>query len=378
METINKKYLIVGCGLSGSVIAERLANILNKNVTIIEKRDHIGGNCYDYIDTDTNIRVSKYGAHLFHTNNEKVWEYINKFDDWVRWEHTVISYVDNMFVPMPVNITTVNKLCGENIKTSDEMNEWLENNTIKYDTINNSEEMAKSRIGENLYNKLVKDYTFKQWNKYPNELDKSVLARIPIRNNFDTRYFSDKYQALPKYGYTHFFEQLLNNNNIEVKLNTDYFDFIKENDMSDYIVIFTGPIDHYFANNGMDKLEYRSINFKTTKLDMNYYQPNSVVNYPSKEYEYTRIVEYKHFLNQKSDKTIIVSETTSNIGEPYYPVPNEKNLNLYKKYKDLSLKEKNVYFVGRLANYKYFNMDQAIDNALLFFENNLLAVFNEP
>ena len=378
METINKKFLIVGCGLSGSVIAERLANILNKNVTIIEKRNHIGGNCYDYIDIDTNIRVSKYGAHLFHTNNEKVWEYINKFDDWVRWEHTVVSYVDNMFVPMPVNITTVNKLCGENIKTNDEMDKWLENNTVKYDTINNSEEMAKSRIGENLYNKLVKDYTFKQWDKYPNELDKSVLARIPIRNNFDTRYFSDKYQALPKNGYTHFFEQLLNNDNIEVRLNTDYFDFIKENDISDYIVIFTGPIDHYFANTGMDKLEYRSIDFKTSKLDMNYYQPNSVVNYPSKEYEYTRIVEYKHFLNQKSDKTIIVSETTSNIGEPYYPVPNEKNLNLYKKYKDLSLKEENVHFVGRLANHKYFNMDQAIDNALSFFENDLLTILNKP
>ena len=364
-------FLIVGCGLSGVVIAERIANVLNYKVTIIEKRDHIGGNCYDYIDSETNILMNKYGAHLFHTNNEEVWNYINKFDKWIRWEHKVLTYIDNKFVPMPVNITTINELCNEHLQNESDVNKWLEQNQVKYDIINNSEEMAKSRIGNTLYEKLVKDYTFKQWNKYPNELNKSVLERIPINANFDTRYFNDKYQALPHKGYTHFFKEILNNTNIEVLLNTDYFEYIKKNNNYD-IIIFTGPIDSYFPD--LEKLEYRSIDFDIKIIkNMNYYQPNSVVNYPSKDFEYTRIVEYKHFLNQKSNDTIIVSEKTNDFGEPYYPVLNKKNLDLYEKYKELAKNEesKNIFFVGRLANYKYFNMDQAILNSLDFFKNNL-------
>jgi UDP-galactopyranose mutase len=363
--------LIVGCGFSGAVIAERIANILNKKVTIIEKRDHIGGNCYDYIDNDTGILLNKYGAHLFHTNNKKVWDYINLFDKWVRWEHKVLSYVDNKFVSIPVNITTINDLCQGHLQNEDDVKEWLLNNQVKYDSITNSEEVAKSRIGTILYDKLIKDYTYKQWNKYPHELDKSVLERIPIRPNFDTRYFSDKYQALPHKGYTHFFEQMLNNKNIEIKLNTDYFEYIKENNNFD-LIIFTGPIDSYFPN--LEKLEYRSIDFDIKIIkNMNYYQPNSVVNYPSNEYPYTRIVEYKHFLNQQSNDTIIVSETTNDKGEPYYPVPNKKNLDLYEKYRYLAKEEekKNIYFIGRLANYKYFNMDEAILNSLNFFEDRI-------
>ena len=368
--------LIVGCGLSGVVIAERLANVLDKNVIIIEKRDHIGGNCYDYKEKETNILVNKYGAHLFHTNNEKVWKYINKFDKWIRWEHKVLSYVDDKFVSIPVNITTINQLCDENLENEEDVKNWLTENQVKYKEINNSEEMAKSRIGETLYEKLIKDYTFKQWNKYPSELNKSVLERIPIRPNFDTRYFNDKYQALPEKGYTHFFEKILENKNIEVKLNCDYFDYIKNNNNFE-IIIFTGPIDSYF--NDYEKLEYRSIDFKINVIkNMNYYQPNSVVNYPQNDVEYTRIVEYKHFLNQKSNDTVIVSETTNDKGEPYYPVPNEKNLNLYEKYKKLAKEEenKNVFFIGRLANYKYFNMDQAILNSLDFFDNELINKFN--
>lgn len=361
-------YLIVGAGLSGAVIAERIANKLDRKVTIIEKRDHIGGNCYDYVDKETNILLNKYGAHLFHTNNEDVWTYVNQFDKWVRWEHKVLTFTDNKYVSIPVNITTINELCEENLQTENDVYEWLEKNQIKYDTINNSEEMAKSRIGNTLYEKLIKDYTFKQWNKYPEELDKSVLERIPIRPNFDTRYFNDKYQALPHKGYTHFFEKILDNKNIEVKLNTDYFEHIKKNNYD--VVIFTGPIDSYFTN--LEKLEYRSIDFNIEVIkNMNYFQPNSVVNYPSKDIPYTRIVEYKHFLNQQSKDTIIVSETTNDIGEPYYPVPNKKNLELYAKYKELAKKEEdsNIFFVGRLANYKYFNMDEAISNSLHFFTN---------
>lgn len=360
-------YIVVGCGLSGAVVANRIATILNKKVLILEKRDHIGGNCYDYVDPETNIRLNKYGAHLFHTNCEKVWTFINQFCEWQRWEHQVLAYTDGQYVSMPVNITTVNKLCKQNIQTEEEMAKYMETAVEKYDVIENSEQMAKSRIGTQLYEKLVKDYTFKQWAKYPSELDKTVLARIPVRHNFDTRYFSDKYQALPKKGYTYFFEQLLNNKNIEVKLNTEYQDIY-----GDTPVIYTGPIDQYFDQ--YEKLEYRSVDFHIERHDYPYHQPNSVVNYPSKNIEYTRCVEYKHFLNQPSDKTIIVFETTNDNGDPYYPVPNKRNMDLYEKYRKLAEKEEQLgktYFLGRLANYKYYNMDQAIEASLDFFEEKI-------
>tara|TARA_R110001599_G_scaffold104168_2_gene264559 strand:+ start:12 stop:1139 length:1128 start_codon:yes stop_codon:yes gene_type:complete len=368
IDTIKYDYIIVGCGLSGCVIAERIANVLNKRVLILEKRDHIGGNCYDYVDEQTNIRVNKYGAHLFHTNDKIVWDYINKFSEWVRWEHKVLSYVDDKYVSIPVNITTINELCSENLENERDAKDWLKENQVTYDTIENSEQMAKSRIGNILYEKLIKNYTYKQWNLYPEQLKPSVLERIPIRSNFDTRYFNDKYQALPKNGYTHFFETILNNDKIDYFTNVDFFEFKKYNDIN-IPVIYTGPIDTYFKNKGYEKLEYRSIDFHIEVKNMNFYQPNSVVNFPSIDSKYTRQVEYKHFLNQKSDKTIIVSETTNDHGEPYYPVPNDKNLKLYEIYKELSDKEKDVYFVGRLANYKYFNMDQAISNALIFFND---------
>lgn len=369
----NCDVLVVGAGLSGAVIANCFAEKLNKKVLVIDSRDHIGGNCYDYIDTRTNILMNKYGAHLFHTNSEKVWTYVNKFSEWVRWDHTVVGFVDNKIVPIPVNINTVNILCNQNIQTQDEMNEWLNNVQIKYDKITNGEEMAKSRVGIELYEKIFKEYTFKQWNKYPEELNASVLARIPIRNNHDNRYFSDKYQALPKYGYTKFIENILSHSNISIKLNIDFFN-IKETINPNTIIIYTGPIDKYFQSLNLPKLEYRSIDFvEEVYLNHGYYQSNSVVNYPSKNENFTRIVEYKHFLNQQSPHTIIVKEFANDIGEPYYPVPNEKNINLYNTYAKMAEEEesKNIFFVGRLANYKYFNMDEAINNALDFYESKL-------
>lgn len=373
MDFINFDVIVIGAGLSGCVIAERFASQLNKKVLIIEKRNHIGGNCYDYIDEETGILVSKYGAHLFHTNDEEVWNYINKFGNWIRWEHKVLGMVDNQLVPIPVNITTVNKLCGQNFESENEMNEWLTKEQIKYDTITNGEEMAKSRVGEKLYEKMFKNYTFKQWGKYPNELKPEVLARIPIRNNFDDRYFSDKYQVLPEKGYTEFFKSLINQPNISIKLGMD-FEVIKKEIPINKIVIFTGPIDSYFSSENLEKLEYRSINFiREVHKNMNYYQSNSVINYPGNDTDFTRIVEYKHFLNQKSKDTVIFKEITTDIGEPYYPVLNDKNLELYNRYKELAEKEmknKNVHFLGRLANYKYFNMDQAIKNSLNYFNTN--------
>jgi UDP-galactopyranose mutase len=319
--------------------------------------------------------MNKYGAHLFHTNKKNVFDYIQKFSKWIRWEHKVLSFVNDRFVSIPANISTVNELLNENLIDEKDMKKWLKNNQIKYKKIKNSEQMAKSRMGIKLYNLLIKDYTFKQWKKYPSQLKPSVLARIPVRDNFDTRYFSDKYQYLPSKGYTHFFKNLLKSKYIKVKLNTDFLDFKKKYDLSNITIIFTGPIDHYFSEIGYEKLEYRSINFKIKKIkNINYYQPNSVVNYPEKQYPFTRIVEYKHFLNQKSKDTIITSETTTDKGEPYYPIPNKRNMDLYEKYKKLALKEEenNIYFLGRMANYKYINMDVAIDNSLNFFKNKII------
>ena len=371
-----KKYdvIIVGGGISGIVIAEQFANKSNKNILIIDKRNHIAGNCYDYTDYPTGIRMNKYGAHLFHTNDEVVYEYITKYGEWEKWEHKVVGDIDGSYLPIPANIDTVNGICNEKIKNEEEMNKWLEDNQVKYDDIKNGEQMAKSRVGEVLYEKIFKHYTYKQWKRYPEELDPEVLARIPVRNSFDDRYFSDKYQVLPKNGYTHFFQGILDKfPQITIQLNTDFED-LRNHISNEQIVIYTGPIDAYFSDKNLPKLEYRSIDFEIDyKFNEEYYQPNSVVNYPGENTKYTRCVEYKHFLNQKSDHTVIVKETTTDKGEPYYPVLNEKNKSLYKIYQELAEKEgENVHFLGRLASYKYFNMDQAIKNSLDYYKDHFI------
>ncbi len=359
----NPDILIIGAGISGATLAERYAQA-GKKVLVLEKRNHIAGNCYDFYD-ENGILVSQYGAHLFHTNDKEVWEYVNRFSEWYPWEHKVIARVDDKTVPIPVNITTVNKLFGENIKTEEEMKAWLDNNRVVYEPAKNGEEAVLNRVGEVLYDKMFKHYTKKQWDKYPEELHASVLERIPVRHNYDDRYFSDEFQALPSEGYTKVFERMLDHPNIEVLLDTDYFD-IKDEICGYEKLFYTGPIDRFFEfeNKLLEKLEYRSINFVTEHLDQEYFQENSVVNYPGKEVDFTRIVEYKHFGNQKAPKTSIVKEYTVDHGEPYYPVPNEKNQKVYEQYKKEADKLENVYFVGRLANYKYFNMDQAFKNAL--------------
>jgi len=359
--------LIIGAGISGSVLAERYASIAKK-VLIIEKRNHIAGNCYDYID-ENGILVSKYGAHLFHTNEESVWKYVNKFSDWYPWEHKVVARVDDKTVPIPVNITTVNQLFGSSITTEEEMKNWLESNRTPIDKPSNGEEAVLNRVGPVLYEKMFKHYTKKQWDKYPAELDASVLDRIPVRTNYDDRYFSDSFQALPTGGYTQLFENILDHPNIEVLLETDYFD-VKDQYKGYEKLFYTGPVDRFFEfkHSMLDKLEYRSINFVSETVNAEFFQENSVVNYPGTEVDFTRIIEYKHFGNQKSDKTTVVREYTVDEGEPYYPVPNPKNQEIYSRYKQEADKLIDIHFVGRLANYKYFNMDQAFKNALDLFE----------
>lgn len=359
--------VIIGAGISGAVLAERYAQ-LGKKVLVIEKRNHIAGNCYDFID-ENGILCSKYGAHLFHTNFEDVWQYVNRFADWYSWEHKVIARVDDKLVPIPVNITTVNRLFGTSIENEEQMNTWLEANRIPIEKPADGREAVLNKVGPVLYEKMFRHYTKKQWDKYPEELDASVTERIPVRNNFDDRYFSDKYQALPTGGYTKLFERILAHPNIEILLNTDYFDIA--DDLEAYEKLFyTGPIDRFFnfKHSLTEKLEYRSINFVSETVNVPFFQENSVVNYPGLETEFTRIIEYKHFGHQQSEKTTIVREYTVDEGEPYYPVPNARNQEIYAKYKQEADKLTDVYFVGRLANYKYFNMDQAFKNALDLFE----------
>lgn len=365
--------VIIGAGISGAVLAERYAS-MGKKVMVIEKRDHIGGNCYDYYD-ESGVLVSKYGAHLFHTNFEEVWKYVNRFADWYPYEHKVLARVDGHLVPVPVNITTVNKIFGLNIQSEAEMVQWLKANQVPCEDPQNGEEAALARVGSILYEKIFKCYTKKQWDKFPSELDASVLNRIPVRTNFDDRYFSDKYQALPEGGYTKLFERILSHPNITVLLNTDYFDI--KHEISGYDKLFyTGPVDRFFdfKYSLEEKLEYRSINFVMETHDVEYFQENSVINYPSLEDgEFTRIVEYKHMTQQKHSKTTISKEFTVEITdpavqEPYYPVLNPRNREIYNKYKEAADKLLDVHFVGRLANYKYFNMDEAFKNALELFE----------
>lgn len=362
-------YCIVGAGLSGSTIA-RLAAEDAKKVLVIEKRDHIAGNTFDEIDPMTGIRVSRYGAHIFHTNDQEVWDFVNRFGSWTPWYHRVIAECDGKLVPVPANIETVNTLLNLNIGNEQEMDIWLSSQRVTDCIPSNSEEVALSRVGPTLYEKLFKHYTFKQWAKYPSQLEPSVLERIPVRTSFDPRYFSDRFQALPTNGYSSIVESMLDHPNIVVKLGCPWTPEMQKVWKQ---LIFTGPIDMYFKNANLAPLEYRSIEFKKEHIvTSGFYQKNSVVNYSDPDTQYTRCVEYKHFLDQKSPWTVIVKEKTTDNGEPYYPVPTEANRALYQKYKELADKAEGVHFVGRLASYKYFNMDQAIRNAMDYYRSLLV------
>ncbi len=362
--------VIVGAGISGAVMAERYA-ALGKKVTIIEKRNHIGGNCYDYFD-DNGLLLPLYGPHFFHTNIERVWQYLQRFSEWRSYEHRVLSSVDGKLVPVPVNITTVNEVFGLSISNEEQMKQWLEENTKSIAHPKNSEESAMSRVGPVLYEKMFKHYTKKQWDLYPHELDAQVMNRIPVRTNFDDRYFTDTYQAMPAEGYTSVFENMLDNPNIEIILDCDYFQNRQEFSRAEKL-FFTGRIDQFFEeqfrDRGVEPLQYRSLRFEFETLDTPQFQPCATINYPN-EHDYTRITEPKHSTGQGGDKTVIIKEYPSWDGEPYYPVFSPRNQQVFSLYQKAAEEaEKNqVYFVGRLANYKYFNMDAAFDNALTLFE----------
>jgi len=339
------------------------------------------GNCYDYIDNH-GIRVSLYGVHIFHTKYPRVEDYVKKFSDWVPYTHKVLGQVRDeegisKTVPIPPNIDTVNILFGTNITSETEMIDWLNERRPNLDREPmNGEEMSISRVGKDLYEKIFKTYTKKQWDKWPSELDASVLARLPYRTNRDARYFNDPFQALPSNGYTAMFDKmLLDNKDITVRLGVDYFN-VKDRLPKHKQLVYTGPIDAFYSSQGLAKLEYRSIFWEKEYLEpeSGYFQPAWVVNYPGGDVGWTRISEYKHSPNQpvgvtELPGTIIYKEYSTDEGDPYYPVPNPRNQELYAKYQSLAEKEPGVTFVGRLASYKYFNMDQAILNALELFDN---------
>jgi len=354
-------YLIVGAGFAGSVLAERLASQSGKKVLIIDTRPHIGGNAYDRYD-NSGILVHKYGPHIFHTNSRDVFEYLSRFTEWRTYEHRVLASVDGQLVPIPINLDTVNRLYGLNL-TSFQLEEFFASVAEPKEYIRTSEDVVVSKVGRELYEKFFRSYTRKQWGIDPSELDKSVTARVPTRTNRDDRYFTDTYQSMPLHGYTQMFEKMLSHPNIKIMLNTDYREI--QSVIPYREMIYTGPVDQFFDYR-YGKLPYRSLEFKHETLNTPLHQTAPVVNYPN-EHLYTRVTEFKYLTGQEHNKTSIVYEYPQAEGDPYYPVPRPENAELYKKYKALADATPGVYFVGRLATYKYYNMDQVVAQALTIY-----------
>lgn len=354
-------YLIVGAGFAGSVLAERLARGSGKKVLLVDRRPHIGGNAYDCYD-DAGILIHKYGPHIFHTNSREVFEYLSKYTRWRSYEHRVRASVDGQLVPIPINLDTINQLYGLSL-TSLEMEKFFASVAEPRENIRTSEDVVVSRVGRELYEKFFRGYTRKQWGLDPSQLDAMVTARVPVRTNRDDRYFSDTYQAMPLHGFTRMFENMLDHPNIKVLLNCDYREVV--DDVHYENMIYTGPVDEFFDYR-YDKLPYRSLRFEHETVNQEWTQPVAVVNYPN-EHLYTRVTEFKHLTGQEHSKSSLVYEYPQDDGDPYYPVPRPENNEIYKKYQALAEARNDVHFVGRLATYKYYNMDQVVAQALTVY-----------
>lgn len=356
------KYVVVGSGLAGLTIAERIASQLNEKVLVIEKRSHIGGNVYDSYNDD-GILIQNYGPHTFHTNDDEVFNYVLQFCEWHQYQHRVLSYVDGNWVPMPIGLETINKLYNMNL-SENELMDFIETKKEKIDEIKNSEDVVLSKAGRDIYEKFFKQFTFKQWGVYPSELDASVISRIPFRTNRDTRYFTDIHQGNPKGGFTKMCARMADHPNIKIMLNTDYKEII---DQIEYeMMIYTGPLDYYFDDK-YGKLLWRSIRFEFETLDQESYQPTASSRYPM-DHEYTRITEFKKMTGQKHHKTTICKEYPCFGDEPFYTFPTKEWKEKAQMYRNLCAQEKNVIFLGRLAEYKYYDMDDVIRRALDVFE----------
>ena len=358
-------YLVVGAGFAGSVLAERLASQHGARVLLVDRRPHIGGNAYDE-PNEAGILYHKYGPHIFHTNSQQVVDYLSQFTKWRPYEHRVRAYVRDQLVPIPINRTTLNTLFDLELKTDEEAAEYLASRAEPVDEIKTSEDVVINAVGRELYELFFRGYTRKQWGLDPSELDKQVTSRIPTRTNTDDRYFSDTFQAMPLEGYTKMFERMLDHPLIDKMLGTDFRDMKDEAyEIADHI-IYTGPIDEYFDFR-FGKLPYRSLKFDHQTLDQEQFQDVAVVNYPSEDVPFTRISEYKHLTGQEAAVTTVTYEYPSAEGDPYYPIPRPENQELFKRYEALADETENVTFVGRLATYRYYNMDQIVGQALATF-----------
>lgn len=358
-------YLIVGSGFAGAVLAERLSSQCGARCLVVDRRDHIGGNAYDSHD-DAGVLLHRYGPHYFRTNSQRIVDYLSQFTTWHPVEYRVLSWAEGRHWQFPVNLNTFEQLIGRS-STSEEMERTLETWRVPVYRIENSEDVIVSQVGWRLYELFFKNYTQKQWRRHPKELDASVCGRIPIRTNRDDRYLSEKFQALPAEGYTRMFERMLAHPNIEVRLNTDYREISRHVQVQH--IIYTGPIDEYY-DYCYGRLPYRSLRFEPETLPVEYFQPAMQVNYPN-DFDFTRIVEIKHATGQKLPVTTIVREYPQDFGpgcEPYYPIPAPDTRALYDRYRARAEAERQVSFIGRLATYRYYNMDQVIGMALAEFE----------
>lgn len=356
-------YVVVGAGFAGSVLAERLAAGLGKRVLLVDRRPHIGGNAYDEYNAD-GVLMHRYGPHIFHTNSEDVAAYLSRFTRWRPYEHRVLARTSAGLLPMPINRTTLNGLYGLNLTSDDEAAAFLASRAEPVASVRTSEDVVISAIGRDLYERFFRGYTRKQWGLDPSELDKSVTARVPTRVNTDDRYFTDSFQAMPAAGYTRMFEAMVDHPNITVETGVDWED-VRGETVFDHVV-YTGPIDDYFDQR-FGALPYRSLRFRHETHDQEWFQPVGTVNYPAEDVPYTRVSEYKHITGQSHRKTTITYEHPSATGDPYYPIPRPENQALYKRYEALALAERGVTFVGRLASYRYYNMDQVVGQALATF-----------
>jgi UDP-galactopyranose mutase len=359
--TENFDTIVVGAGFAGSVLAERLAGQLGKKVLLIDKRDHIAGNAYDFYN-EHGILVHKYGPHIFHTNSERVLAYLSRFTDWRPYEHRVLSSVDGQMLPVPINLDTINRLYGLTLD-AEGMKAFLADRAIQPAMIRTSEDIVVSRVGRELYEKFFRNYTVKQWGIDPSQLDSSVAGRIPVRFDRDDRYFADSYQVMPLQGYTRMFERMLDHPNITIRTGVDYRDLARTYPGAN--IIYTGPIDEYFDFR-YGPLPYRSLEFRHETHDREQFQAAPVVNYPN-DHAYTRITEFKYLTGQKHAKTSIVYEYPKSEGDPYYPIPRPENAAIYARYQQLAQQDGRVHFCGRLANYRYLNMDQVVAQALSTF-----------
>ena len=366
-----KKNLVIGAGFSGAVIAYLLAEKLNEQVLVIDKKNHIAGNCYDYRDKN-GIMIHKYGSHIFHTSNEKVWNFIKQFGDFNQYMHKVVAVIDGIETTIPFNFNTIYDVFPKTLaeKLEEKLLENFEyNKKIPILEFLKQDDEDLKFLAEYVYEKVFLHYTAKQWGVNPESVDGAVTARVPVYLSKDNRYFQDKYQGIPLEGYTKLVEKMLTHPNIKLKLNTDYAT-IKNPEKEFDRIFYTGAIDEYF-NYEFGELPYRSVNFKFEEYDREFYQSNSVVNYPC-NYDFTRIHEYKHYLNDKSPRTVIAKEYSEFFergkNERYYPIPKDENTALYNRYAEKAKELSNVFFLGRLGDYKYYDMDKAILRAIEVFE----------